>query len=115
MKNIILIISLLFYSFSVVNAQKYVFFKSPWKGDVTVAKESKGGLNMPTITVPERCWHMDASLQDISIYKDVQLNDANKTIWCSFLALKEKGNSHLGLSFEKDNHYCPLKMDKVKN
>ena len=103
MKNIILIISLLFYSFSVVNAQKYVFFKSPWKGDVTVAKESKGGLNMPTITVPERCWHMDASLQDISIYKDVQLNDANKTIWCSFLALKEKGNSHLGLSFEKDN------------
>ena len=92
MKNII---SLLFYSFSVVNAQKYVFFKSPWKGDVTVAKESKGGLNMPTITVPERCWHMDASLQDISIYKDVQLNDANKTIWCSFLALKEKGNSHL--------------------
>ena len=43
MKNIILIISLLFYSFSVVNAQKYVFFKSPWKGDVTVAKESKGG------------------------------------------------------------------------
>ena len=42
MKNIILIISLLFYSFSVVNAQKYVFFKSPWKGDVTVAKESKG-------------------------------------------------------------------------
>lgn len=103
MKNIILIISLLFYSFSVVNAQKHVFFKSPWKGDVTVAKESKGGLNMPTITVPERCWHMDASLQDISIYKDVQLNDANKTIWCSFLALKEKGNSHLGLSFEKDN------------
>ena len=43
MKNIILIISLLFYSFSVVNAQKHVFFKSPWKGDVTVAKESKGG------------------------------------------------------------------------
>ena len=43
MKNIILIISLLFYSFSVVNEQKYVFFKSPWKGDVTVAKESKGG------------------------------------------------------------------------
>ena len=53
MKNIILIISLLFYSFSVVNAQKHVFFKSPWKGDVTVVKESKGGLNMPTITVPE--------------------------------------------------------------
>ena len=103
MKNIILIISLLFYSFSVVNAQKHVFFKGPWKGDVTVVKESKGGLNMPTITVPERCWHMDASLQDISIYKDVQLNDANKTIWCSFLVLKEKGNSHLGLSFEKDN------------
>lgn len=43
MKNIILIISLLFYSFSVVNAQKHVFFKGPWKGDVTVVKESKGG------------------------------------------------------------------------
>ena len=81
MKNIILIISLLFYSFSVVNAQKYVFFKSPWKGDVTVAKESKGGLNMPTITVPERCWHMDASLQDISclLYTSPSPQDRQKS------------------------------------
>lgn len=99
MKNIILIISLLFYSFSVVNAQKHVFFKGPWKGDVTVVKESKGGLNMPTITVPERCWHMDASLQDISIYKDVQLNDANKTIWCSFLYTERKRKFSFGFIF----------------
>ena len=45
--------------------------------------------------------HLDASSKRVSIYRDVQLNSINGTVWCSFLVLKEKGNSRLGFSLEK--------------
>ena len=101
MKNIILIIIFLFYSVSIVYAQEQSFFKNSWKGDMTFVTQEKGSLEISSITAPEMCWHLDASSKRVSIYRDVQLNSINGTVWCSFLVLKEKGNSRLGFSLEK--------------
>lgn len=103
MKNIILVISFFFYSISIIYAQvqKQSFFKDAWRGDVTSVKQEKGSLKIASVTVPETCWHLNASSKEISIYRDVLLDGANKTVWCSFLVLKEKGNSRLGFAFEK--------------
>lgn len=77
--------------------------KDSWKGDMTSVKQEKGRLKTASVAVPEICWHLDAFSKKVSMYRNVQLNDVNRTVWCSFLALKEKGNSRLGLSFEKGN------------
>lgn len=60
-------------------------------------------MKIASVAVPEICWHLDAFSKKVSMYRNVQLNDVNRTVWCSFLALKEKGNSRLGLSIEKGN------------
>lgn len=70
---------------------------------MTSVKQEKGRLKIASVAVPEICWHLDAFSKKVSMYRNVQLNDVNRTVWCSFLALKEKGNSRLGLSFEKGN------------
>lgn len=103
MKNIILIISFLFCTVSIVYAQKQPFLKDSWKGDMTSIKQEKGSLKIASVAAPEMCWHLDAASKKVSMYRDVQLNGVNRTVWCSFLALKEKGNSRLGFSFEKGN------------
>ena len=103
MKNIILIINFLFCTVSIVYAQKQPFLKDSWKGDMTSVKQEKGRLKIASVAVPEICWHLDAFSKKVSMYRNVQLNDVNRTVWCSFLALKEKGNSRLGLSIEKSN------------
>lgn len=70
---------------------------------MTSVKQEKGRLKIASVAVPEICWHLDAFSKKVSMYRNVQLNDVNRTVWCSFLALKEKGNSRLGLSIEKGN------------
>ena len=55
MKNIILIISFLFYSVSIVYAQEQSFFKNSWKGDMTFVTQEKGSLEISSITAPEMC------------------------------------------------------------
>lgn len=104
MRNVILVVSFLFCSVSIVYAQKQSFFKGSWKGDMTSVKKEKGSLKIASITVPEVCWRLDASSKKISMYKDIYLDGANRTVWCSFLVLKSEGNSRLGLSFEKGNN-----------
>ena len=93
MKNIILIISFLFCTVSIVYAQKQPFFKDSWKGDMTSIKQEKGSLKIASVAAPEMCWHLDASSKKVSMYRDVQLNDVNRTVWCSFLALPESNRS----------------------
>lgn len=101
MRRHLLIICILSCFVAVASAQKQSVLKDSWKGDVASVKREKGSLKTASVTAPEMCWHLDASSKSLSIYRDVQLKGTNRTVWCSFLALKEKGDSRLGLSFEK--------------
>ncbi|WP_300704849.1 TIM-barrel domain-containing protein [Bacteroides sp.] len=100
MKRVILIFAFLMEVVFATQAQTHSFFKSNWQGDVALVKREKVGLKATHVASPEVCWHINALSRELSIFREVQLPDPAKTVWCSFMALMPQGSSRLGVAFE---------------